>query len=98
MRYNYLRLIFFIGHLSAFQYNIEPYPYVSPGIQIGLTGDAKFFFSAQIKGGYIPITAQITGGYNPFEEHICICITIGKRFGRNKNMLTMIFKFLLLQE
>tara|TARA_A100001015_G_scaffold131031_1_gene145421 strand:+ start:2926 stop:3363 length:438 start_codon:yes stop_codon:yes gene_type:complete len=57
---------------------------VSPGIQIGLTGDAKFFFSAHIKGGYIPITAQITGGFNSFEEHIGVGITIGKRFVLNK--------------
>ena len=83
--YKYLRLIFFIGYLSAFQYSFKPYPYVSPGIQIGLTGDAKFFFSAQIiggyipfsahiKGGYIPITAKITGGNNPFEEHMSVSL------------------------
>ena len=46
---------------------------MSPGIQIGLTGDAKFFFSA-----------QITGGYNPFEEHIGVGITIDKRFVLNE--------------
>ena len=42
--YKYLRLIFFIGYLSAFQYSFEPYPYVSPGIQRGLTGDIKALF------------------------------------------------------
>ena len=52
--YKCLRLIFFIGYLSAFQFSFTPYPYVSPGIQIGLTGDTKFFFSAQITGGYVP--------------------------------------------
>ena len=70
--YKYLRLIFFIGYLSAFQYSFDPYPYVSPGIQIGLTGDTKFFFSAQITGGYIPF------------EDIGAGITIGNRFVRNK--------------
>ena len=70
--YKYLRLIFFIGYLSAFQYSFKPYPYVSPGIQIGLTGDTKFFFSAQITGGYVPY------------DNIGAGITIGNRFVRNK--------------
>ena len=70
--YKYLRLIFFIGYLSAFQYSFKPYPYVSPGIQIGLTGDTKFFFSVKITGGYIPF------------EDIGAGITIGNRFIRNK--------------
>tara|TARA_A100001011_G_C14280299_1_gene831298 strand:- start:46 stop:543 length:498 start_codon:yes stop_codon:yes gene_type:complete len=70
--YKYLRLIFFIGYLSAFQFSFTPYPYVSPGIQIGLTGDTKFFFSAQITGGYVPY------------DNIGAGITIGNRFVRNK--------------
>tara|TARA_A100000164_G_C21498587_1_gene581362 strand:- start:399 stop:557 length:159 start_codon:yes stop_codon:yes gene_type:complete len=45
---------------------------VSPGIQISLTVDTKFFFSNQKTGGYIPF------------EDIDAGITIGNRFLRNK--------------
>ena len=45
------------------------FPYVSPGIQIGLNGEGNFFFSIQITGGIVAEGLPLTLG-----------TTIGKRY------------------
>ena len=52
--HRYLVLLFLIGILKAGGSS----PYISPGIQFGITTNAKFFMSAQITFGYIDFYNQ----------------------------------------
>ena len=79
----YSALLLLIGILKASGSS----PYISPGIQLGVTSKTNFFLSAQITFGQVSYS-----GPPPFGA------TIGLRYYRmqkknGKNLFTLIFKF-----
>ena len=69
----YSALLLLIGILKA---SYGSYPYISPGIQIGITSKANFFMSAQITFGYVSSDPDI---YNIYSDLPPYGVTIGVR-------------------